>query len=109
MDDQNGQPTVISRRTLLGGMAAVAGVMIVPRHVLGGPRYQAPSDMVNVATVGYAHGMGTSNTRATAKVANIVALCDCDESEAAQFRLSRTKILDDCPKAVRYKDYRTML
>lgn len=109
MDDQNGQPTVISRRTLLGGMAAAAGVMIVPRHVLGGPRYQAPSDRVNVATVGYAHGMGTSNTRAAAKEANIVALCDVDESEAAQFRLQRTKILDECPNAVRYKDYRVML
>ncbi len=30
MDDQNSNPTVISRRTLLGGVAAAAGVMIVP-------------------------------------------------------------------------------
>jgi predicted dehydrogenase len=108
MDDRKNEPVTISRRTLLGGMAAAAGVMIVPRHVLGGPRFQAPSDRVNVATVGYAHGMGTSNTRAAVKEANIVALCDCDESEAAQFRLQRTKILDECPKAVRYKDYRVM-
>ena len=109
MDDQKKDPLILSRRSLLSGMAAAAGVMIVPRHVLGGPRFQAPSDMVNVATVGFAHGMGTSNTRATVKVANIVALCDCDESELAQFRLQRTKILDECPKAVRYKDYRVML
>jgi predicted dehydrogenase len=109
MDDQKKEPVYISRRTLLSGMAAAAGVMIVPRHVLGGPRYQAPSDRVNVATVGWAHGMGTSNTRACAKEANIVALCDVDESAAAQFRIQRTKILDECPKAVRYKDYRVML
>ncbi len=109
MDDHKKEPLFISRRTLLGGMATAAGVMIVPRHVLGGPRYQAPSDRVNVATVGYAHGMGTSNTRAAVKQANIVALCDVDESEAAQFRLQQTKILDECPKAVRYKDYRVML
>ncbi|RPJ80824.1 MAG: gfo/Idh/MocA family oxidoreductase, partial [Acidobacteria bacterium] len=109
MDDQKKEPVFISRRSMLGGMAAAAGVMIVPRHVLGGPRYQAPSDRVNVATVGYAHGMGTSNTRAAVKEANIVALCDVDESAAAQFRLQRTKILEECPNAVRYKDYRVML
>jgi predicted dehydrogenase len=109
MDDQNGQPTLISRRTILGGMAAAAGVMIVPRHVLGGPRYQAPSDRVNIATVGWVHGMGTSNTRACAKEANIVALCDVDESEVANQRAARTKILEENPKAVRYKDYRVML
>jgi predicted dehydrogenase len=109
MDDRKTEPTFFSRRQVLGSMAAAAGVMIVPRHVLGGPRYQAPSDRVNIATVGYAHGMGTSNTRAAVKEANIVALCDCDDSAAAQFRLQRTKILDECPKAVRYKDYRVML
>ena len=44
MDEQNTNPTFISRRTFVGGVAAAAGVMIVPRHVLGGPGYQAPSD-----------------------------------------------------------------
>jgi predicted dehydrogenase len=110
MDESKKTPTAISRRTLLGGMATAAGVMIVPRHVLGGPRYQAPSDRVNLAAVGWAHGMGTSNIRAAAKEANIVALCDVDESAAAQFRIQRTKILDELPKPpARYKDYRVML
>ncbi len=31
---------------------AAAAFTIVPRHVLGGPGYQAPSDMVNVAGIG---------------------------------------------------------
>ena len=48
--------------------------MIVPRRVLGGPGYQAPSDRVQVATVGYINGMGTSNTNAVGKVADVVAL-----------------------------------
>ena len=109
MDDQTPESSGISRRAFVGGVAAAAGFMIVPRRVLGGPGYQAPSDTVNVATVGYAHGMGTSNTRAAAKVANIVALCDVDESEAAQARIVRSKILEECPKATRYKDFRVML
>ena len=109
MDDQNSNPLLVSRRTFVGGVAAAAGIMIVPRHVLGGPRYQAPSDRVNIATVGYTHGMGTSNTRECAKENNVVALCDVDESEAAQRRLARSKIPELCPKAVRYRDYRVML
>ena len=112
MDEQNTNPTFISRRAFVGGVAAAAGVMIVPRRVLGGPGYQAPSDTVNVATVGYVHGMGTSNTNACATAkANIVALCDVDESEAAMRKMKRSKtpILDRFPNAVRYKDFRVML
>jgi predicted dehydrogenase len=43
----------ISRRTFLSATgSAAAAFTIVPRHVLGGPGYQAPSDMVNVAGIG---------------------------------------------------------
>jgi len=110
MDDQKVDPTVISRRRFVGGLAAATGVLIVPRRVLGGRGYQAPSDTVNIATVGYVHGMGSSNTRAC-RDQNIVALCDVDESEAAivRMRRSREPILDLFPKAARYRDYRVML
>jgi len=66
-----------SRRTFLHtAAAAAAGVTIVPRHVLGGTGYQAPSDTFNVAGVGVS-GMGRSNLTALASQ-NIVALCDVD-------------------------------
>jgi hypothetical protein len=42
----------INRRTFLGGLAAASGLTIVPRRVLGGPGYIAPSDMVVLAQVG---------------------------------------------------------
>lgn len=43
----------LSRRTFLAtSAAAAAGLTIVPRNVLGGPGYQSPSDMVNIAGVG---------------------------------------------------------
>ena len=55
--------------------ATGAGLTIVPRHVLG-RGFQAPSDTVNIATVGIG-GMGGSNTRALMSQ-NIVAACDVD-------------------------------
>jgi predicted dehydrogenase len=98
----------ISRRTFFKSMTAAAGVIIVPRYVLGGPGYQAPSDTVNIATVGYALGMGANNTLACVNE-NIVALCDVDESEAARARAEQSGIYQKFPKAKRYRDYRVML
>src|SRR5690606_14445442 len=65
------------RRAFLRGAAiAAAGMTIVPRHVLGGQGFTAPSDLVNVAGVGIG-GMGRSNMTALSSQ-NIVALCDVD-------------------------------
>jgi predicted dehydrogenase len=45
--------THFSRREFLNTTgSAAAAFTIVPRHVLGGPGYQAPSDIVNVAGIG---------------------------------------------------------
>jgi hypothetical protein len=49
----------IGRRTFLGGLAAATGLTIVPRRVLGGTGYVAPSDMVVLAQV----GCGTQSQR----------------------------------------------
>jgi predicted dehydrogenase len=47
------QDNNFSRREFLTTTGtAAAAFTIVPRHVLGGPGYQAPSDMVNVAGIG---------------------------------------------------------
>src|SRR4030042_3058941 len=43
----------ISRRDFLSATgAAAAAFTIVPRHVLGGPGYTAPSDMIHIAGIG---------------------------------------------------------
>ncbi|MBN2029525.1 Gfo/Idh/MocA family oxidoreductase [bacterium] len=43
----------LSRRNFLGAAGtAAAAFTIVPRHVLGGAGYQAPSEMINVAGIG---------------------------------------------------------
>jgi predicted dehydrogenase len=103
------QPPQFSRRTFMSTAATAAGITIVPRHVLGGTGFQAPSDTVNVAIVGYIHGMGTSNLLNVIKSDNVVALCDLDESAAAKEALKRRGTLEKLPKAVQYKDYRVML
>src|SRR4249919_1661321 len=66
----------LSRRDFVTRTAAAgAGLVIVPRHVLG-RGFQAPSDTVNIATVGVS-GMGSSNTGAVMSQ-NVVAFCDVD-------------------------------
>src|SRR6476620_8913450 len=72
------KPTGMTRRSFVTTAAAAgAGVVIVPRHVLG-RGMQAPSDTVNVAIVGIG-GMGGSNARALMSQ-NIVAICDVDDA-----------------------------
>lgn len=110
MSNEKQSPPPVTRRSFMGTAAATAaGISIVPRHVLGGAGFQAPSDTVNVAIVGYIHGIGTRNLDNIAPSGNIAALVDCDEGEAAKAALVRTGVIDRHPKAVRYTDYRVML
>ena len=69
--EQRGLPR---REFVRSATLAAAGVTIVPRHVLGGSGFTAPSDMLNIAGVGVG-GMGRSNMTELA-TQNIVALCD---------------------------------
>src|SRR5215212_5371042 len=70
------EPAGVSRRKFVTTVATTgAALTIVPRHVLG-RGFQAPSDTVNIATVGI-NGQGSSNTRALMSQ-NIVAICDVD-------------------------------
>jgi predicted dehydrogenase len=72
----------LSRREFIraAGLAAAA-FSIVPRRVLGGPGYTAPSDTLNVAIIG-AGGQGTQNLRELLQQPDvrIPAICDVAES-----------------------------
>ena len=64
-----------------------AATTILPRHVLGGPGFVAPSDKVNVALIGVG-GQGRTNVRALLQEADcqIVALADpCEEWDLSPF------------------------
>ncbi|OGC07041.1 hypothetical protein A2V82_05720 [candidate division KSB1 bacterium RBG_16_48_16] len=102
----------ISRRNFLGGFAATAAtISIVPRHVLGGAGYQAPSDTLNIGCVGIG-GKGFSDSEEM-KGENVVALCDVDESRAAEKQGNENEekrnAFINFPKAKFYKDFRQML
>ena len=56
-------PNASRRQFIQTTTAAMAAFTIVPRHVLGGTRFVAPSDKVNVAIIG-AGGQGRTNARA---------------------------------------------
>src|ERR1700761_5134244 len=92
-----------SRREFIKTLAtAAAGLMIVPRHVLGGKGFIAPSDKVNVAAIGIG-GQGAHNMRSIGAVANanVTALCDVDWDYGK-------KTFDRFPNAKQYRDYREM-
>ena len=65
----------LSRRQFISqAAAATAAFTIVPRHVLGGAGYTAPSDKLNIAGIGIG-GQGAEDLRAV-ETENIVALFD---------------------------------
>jgi len=90
----------ITRRQFLRGSAAVAAFTFVPRQVLGGPKFVAPSEKLNIACIGVG-GMGSSDVSQFAGE-NIVALCDVDWRHAAG-------TFERFPNARKYRDFRKML
>jgi len=90
----------LNRRAFLAGAATATAFTVVPRHVLGGPAQDAPSNKLNIAGVGL-NGMGSGDV-ANCASENIVALCDVDkhvlDREAKKY-----------PKARLHTDFRKML
>ena len=131
-------PRKITRRDFVADAGKLAfGAMVVPRHVLGGIGFRAPSATLNVACIGIG-GMGMNNMKALLSE-NIVAVCDVDfgfverklETElrpptnpprpsqgqtqeqanaAMQRRLTeQAKLKEAYGKAAKYTDWRVML
>ena len=128
----------ISRREFVADSGKLAfGAMIVPRHVLGGIGFRAPSATLNVACVGVG-GMGMNNMKALFGE-NIVAICDVDfgfvdrkvatelrprqgpvtprqgqtqqqaDEDAARQVTEQAKLKEVYAKAAKYTDWRVML
>ncbi len=79
---------------------ASATAMVVPRHVLGGSGYRAPSDTLRIAGIGVG-GMGRRYLQGC-ESERIVALCDVDHDFAA-------KVFRKYPQATTYKDWRKLM
>ena len=87
MPDKN----MIKRRSFLKGAAAVAAFSIVPRHVLGGAGYIAPSEQLTKAVIGVG-GMGQGHL--TYPGAKLVAICDVDKGHLASTLMQRQTSLN---------------
>ncbi|MEO0332300.1 MAG: Gfo/Idh/MocA family oxidoreductase, partial [Bacteroidota bacterium] len=110
MKKRPNKKNALPRRDFLKGAAtSAASFMIVPRHVLGGTGYQAPSDTVNVAAIG-AGGMGANNMRNLTSQ-SIVALADVDYNRVKESvsRDDRAELKAAYEKAPWYKDFRKMM
>ena len=109
--DLDNSKSGLTRRKFLGTAAgAAAGMMVVPRRVLGGPGYVAPSDRLNIGCVAVG-GKGFSDVQAASSEA-IVALCDVDDEKMAEFLRSSehsAERKDMYGKAAKYRDWRKML
>ncbi len=90
----------IDRRTFLRGALGASSAMIVPRRVLGGPRYLPPSDELTKAVIGVG-GMGRSHMGYEGS--RLLAVCDVDGDHL------RRALEEAGPGIDGYADYREVL
>jgi predicted dehydrogenase len=102
------QTQPMSRRAFIAaGGAAAAAVTLVPRHVLGGPGYVAPSDKITLAYV----GCGTQGLREMLGLLNmpeiqIVAVCDPVKDGHEYVDWSRDGLRSEIARALGKPDWR---
>lgn len=105
MNMKNKKNNVFTRRSFIkNSLLTAAGFTIVPRSVLGGKGYTAPSDQLHVACVGCGNKAYSDITNIASTPGNkavISYLCDVDERQAVKAR-------KDFPKAGFYHDWREM-
>ena len=101
MATDNGSKTLLNENALSRRTAVASlGSLIVPRHVLGGPGYQAPSDTLTIVGVGVG-GMGRGYL-GNFRNERIAAMCDLDPEGYA------ARAFHAFPQARMYRDYREM-
>lgn len=88
------------RDFLKSSVAVAAGMMLVPRHVLGGPGFTAPSDQLTKGIIGVG-GMGRGHI--PYEGTKVVAICDVDKSH---LELAKSQISNSVQT---YHDYRELL
>ena len=100
--------TPVSRRKfLLAGGAAATAFMVVPRHVLGGPGFVAPSEKVTLAHI----GCGTQGLREMVGLLampeiQIVAVCDPVKDGRDYVDWSKDGLRSEIAEALKKPDWR---
>jgi myo-inositol 2-dehydrogenase / D-chiro-inositol 1-dehydrogenase len=94
----------MKRRHFLNSAATVAAFQIVPRHVLGGPGFTPPSEMLTRAQIGCGASGNATIARADSPV---IAVCDVDRAQLTQGVRRCSAVHRTKPKA--YPDFRELL
>jgi predicted dehydrogenase len=76
--------STFSRRRFLGGGAAFAAATIVPRHILGGAGFTAPSETLNLAVIGTG-GRGKQLTSEMMHYGDVRVVAIADPNERADY------------------------
>jgi predicted dehydrogenase len=114
-----------TRRQFMTTASVAAAATILPRHVLGGPGFVAPSDKVNVAIIGVG-GQGRTNLRSLFQESScqVIAIADpCEEWDLTPYyyqgKAGRGPIKAEIEETYRaktpnytcnvYEDFRVML
>ena len=91
---------------------ALAGITIVPRHVLGGTNFLAPSDRINLGYIGVGKQVGTLlNGLGKLPETMVIAASDVDSRKLAHFINSANQINSNKSNKIvdGYEDYRELL
>jgi predicted dehydrogenase len=87
----------MTRRAFSGA----AAFLIVPRHVLGGAGYVAPSDKVTLAAIGMGRqGLAVSMELLEFPEVQIVAVCDCNQGSKDYAEYGRNAMLLDARRTL---------
>jgi predicted dehydrogenase len=110
------KPTTLSRRKFLNQAAILSSVMIVPRFVLGGKGYTAPSDKITLGFIGTGRqGSGLVNNFLKLDEVQVVAASDVYAAKLKNFTTKTNKFYADKTGAPSYdgcksyEDFRELL
>ena len=96
-----------SRRDFLKTLGGMALLTIVPRQVLGGPKFTAPSDQLTKGIIGVG-GIGKSSYHFTSnKDCRLVAVCDVDRKHLESAVALGQKKFGETLEA--YSDFRRLI
>lgn len=73
----NKQRRLSRRHFLSNSLATLATLSVVPRHVLGGPGFTPPSEVLTRAVIGVG-GMGMGHVKSINTACKLLAVCDVD-------------------------------
>lgn len=106
----------LSRRQFIGRTAALSAVFIIPRHVLGGKGYTAPSDRITLGFIGNGRqGNGLLNSFLNTGEVQVLATSDVYKVKRDDFKrkvnafYAKQSDRSDYKGCVDYNDFRELL